>query len=415
MIFKQKENKENSEQIKERKKWLTNSNTFGNKFQKISCLKATNRIAVIDLNWSLVKASDIFALFSSFLPENSRIFDVTILPSEFGMMMMKEEKIKGPNLAYIKKVAYNHLNHYERLKKRWFYAIAVFDSDLTARHVLSSCIGLEFELSETVLDLRFVPDNVKFDKRSARDIANEILPQNSTPIYDTKIHTEFSWDQLNPERRRIFERNPKRKEIETAGINKYFKSDSEEEIDDVLTIRERYRELMHIRPDISKISKIESNQIKKAAIKTDNFVQPRKIMSEKNYKYTYKSVQPYPPDKRQLMNFSVDLMKNVPKSLVEKKDANDTELEDVRFSALFISHDFALDASNLRSHQPLENKNFLRKAIEDQKSRIKTQQTQNKNLISTKVEKENSLVSEMFHWTEVRHAVTKLREKSISI
>jgi hypothetical protein len=54
---------------------------------------------------------------------------------------------------------------YERAKLRWYFAIATFDSPVTANRVYEECDGHEFEESAVCFDLRFVPDSEQFEGR----------------------------------------------------------------------------------------------------------------------------------------------------------------------------------------------------------------------------------------------------------
>ena len=48
--------------------------------------------------------------------------------------------------------------------RRYYYAIATFDSVEAASHVLSELEGTELERSANVFDLSFVPDDMTFDE-----------------------------------------------------------------------------------------------------------------------------------------------------------------------------------------------------------------------------------------------------------
>ena len=59
----------------------------------------TSRLAVVDLDWSRLRAVDIMAVLRSFLPKAGRITRVTVYPSDFGMQRMKEEAVLGPQVC----------------------------------------------------------------------------------------------------------------------------------------------------------------------------------------------------------------------------------------------------------------------------------------------------------------------------
>lgn len=54
---------------------------------------ATSRLAVMNLDWSRVKSTDILVLFNSFLPGSGYIKVVRIYPSEYGMQQMELVRI----------------------------------------------------------------------------------------------------------------------------------------------------------------------------------------------------------------------------------------------------------------------------------------------------------------------------------
>src|SRR5271154_3441559 len=52
----------------------------------------TSRIAVVNLDWDNIRATDLMAVFSSFLPATGRLLKVAIYPSEFGKERMEREE-----------------------------------------------------------------------------------------------------------------------------------------------------------------------------------------------------------------------------------------------------------------------------------------------------------------------------------
>ncbi|KAJ0406353.1 hypothetical protein P43SY_006961 [Pythium insidiosum] len=56
----------------------------------------TKRFAVLNCDWSRIRAVDLFALCQSFAPETGAVKDVTIYPSDYGLQKMKEEEQYGP-------------------------------------------------------------------------------------------------------------------------------------------------------------------------------------------------------------------------------------------------------------------------------------------------------------------------------
>ncbi|KMU85296.1 hypothetical protein CIHG_03080 [Coccidioides immitis H538.4] len=56
----------------------------------------TDRIAVVNLDWDNIRAEDLMAVFSSFLPTGGKILNVAVYPSEFGKERMEREEMEGP-------------------------------------------------------------------------------------------------------------------------------------------------------------------------------------------------------------------------------------------------------------------------------------------------------------------------------
>src|SRR5690606_769842 len=82
----------------------------GGEFQRLQDEQAeveagevTNRIAIVNLDWDHVKSTDLFALFSSFLPaDGGKIEKISVYPSEFGKERMRQEEVEGPPKALFK-------------------------------------------------------------------------------------------------------------------------------------------------------------------------------------------------------------------------------------------------------------------------------------------------------------------------
>lgn len=235
----------------------------------------THRLAVQNLDWSHIDSRDLFVLLSSFTVTNSssaatsgrqsssaplsyhhpeKILRVSIYPSDYGAEQMALEGRRGPsvlasssstaaigkdsggavsananaNKQTKKKKQPMHeaepqdegqaefdpvlLRKYEIQKLRYYYAVVECDSAETAACLYDQCDGLEVEATGNVLDLRFVPDDVRFDRRPPRDVYSfEDFRSSFDPSRYKGLKSfvtdalqasgvELTWDQTDPRR-----------------------------------------------------------------------------------------------------------------------------------------------------------------------------------------------------------------------
>lgn len=167
----------------------------------------TSRIAVQNLDWDHIDAKDLFFLFTSFCKGESIVQKVEIYPSEYGKEMMEKDSLYGPpkeifdnglhqkkaknkmkkkqkklekkvvsNLAQAFEEEDNYefnemaLRKYEIQKMKYYYAVIYCDSIKTAVALYNEIDGLEFELSNLKMDLRFIPDSITQFPYPAKDI-----------------------------------------------------------------------------------------------------------------------------------------------------------------------------------------------------------------------------------------------------
>ncbi|CAI5716706.1 unnamed protein product [Hyaloperonospora brassicae] len=192
--------------------------------EEIPMGEETRRFAVLNCDWTRIRAVDLFALCNSFAPATGAVQNVTIYPSDYGLQKLKEEEQHGPQNLWDHDVN-NQLNEekqendddptdgdneeaiaskdrdgdcgddeeegydsddplgikksvtledesdgfdreklrkYELQKLRYYYAIVTCDSVKTASAIFDQCDQLEYETSSNVLDLRYVPDDTTF-------------------------------------------------------------------------------------------------------------------------------------------------------------------------------------------------------------------------------------------------------------
>lgn len=156
----------------------------------------SRRLALMNYDWTKIKAGDIMITFSSFLPEGGVLKSVKIYPSEFGKKMMEQEERDGPGDIFkpdstveiankpgqklkfvqpeeedksIKPYKFQRqaessewtaaideeqsgldlakLRKYERDRLKYYYAVLEFDRASTADSVFEASNGFELEIT----------------------------------------------------------------------------------------------------------------------------------------------------------------------------------------------------------------------------------------------------------------------------
>lgn len=236
--------------------------------------EVTNRIAVVNLDWDNIRAEDLMACFTSFLPAGGRVLNVTVYPSEFGKERMEKEEIEGPpkdiftstkgaaaeeeeeeeeldseeEEEEIKKSLLKadtgeefnstKLRQYQLERLRYFYAILTFSTKECAKHVYDLVDGAEYLSSANFFDLRFVPDDTDFSDDKPRDTCSRI-PDGYKPnefVTDALQHSKvkLTWDADDKSRKEAQARafRGSRKEIDENDLKAYLGSDSSDSEDD---------------------------------------------------------------------------------------------------------------------------------------------------------------------------------------
>ncbi|GMF07771.1 unnamed protein product [Ambrosiozyma monospora] len=179
----------------------------------------TSTFAAVNMDWDHITSTDLFATFSSFVPKDGKIFQVSIYPSEFGKQRMQQEDLEGPSRDLFKAekkkqkdsddesddddldmetaakklyeeddgVDYNSkaLRKYQLQRLRYYYAIVKCDSVETSKAIYDNCDGTEYESTANIFDLRYVPEDMEFDDEP-RDECSKV-PANYKPSEKLKI------------------------------------------------------------------------------------------------------------------------------------------------------------------------------------------------------------------------------------
>ncbi|XP_073230335.1 ESF1 homolog [Porites lutea] len=211
---------------------------------------STRRLAVCNLDWDRVTATDLFVLFNSFKPRDGVIKSVKIYPSDYGLEQMQKEECLGPVELKDDEGGSENLNEngntegsgfsmeklrqYQLNRLKYYYAVMDCDSPGTAEVLYDECDGTEFELSGNILDLRYIPDDMEFD-HEPHSVATGIPASGtySAPEFSTtalhQTNVKLTWDETDPGRQRATMRKFKKEDLLEMDFNAYLASSSDEE------------------------------------------------------------------------------------------------------------------------------------------------------------------------------------------
>uniref|UniRef100_A0A915CUL1 NUC153 domain-containing protein n=1 Tax=Ditylenchus dipsaci TaxID=166011 RepID=A0A915CUL1_9BILA len=96
---------------------------------------------------------------------------------------------------------------YQLERLRYYYAVCECDSEETAIAIYEGCDGAEYETSGVRFDLRFVPEEMKFDESRLREkVTTEDVnvgkynPKRFESLALSNCNAKLTWDETNPER-----------------------------------------------------------------------------------------------------------------------------------------------------------------------------------------------------------------------
>ena len=271
---KEKEEEEESDTSEEFQEFLDNMNKNMEEAQKeeneekIPMGQETSRIAIQNIDWTNIHALDLYVLLNSFCKGSQKVLKVEIYPSEYGMKEMAKENEQGPdkeifNTEAIVKTGEEkeeeeeeddddeinssnegfdpvELRKYELKKLKYYYAIAYCDSVETANMLYNECDGLEIERTQSFMDMRFVPDELKEFPYKPKEVcdhmpANKEYNQEFRPnsaLQDTKV--KLTWDQGDQKRQDLLYRAFHKEGFNEDDINELLVSSDSEEDSDVI-------------------------------------------------------------------------------------------------------------------------------------------------------------------------------------
>ena len=240
--------------------------------------EVSNRIAVVNLDWDNIRAEDLYAVFSSFVPGGGRIEKLAVYKSEFGKERMEREEMEGPPREIFgrqgqaqesegefekdseddtddseeedEKIKQNllkaddgeefdsgALRQYQLERLRYYYAVITFSDKNTALKVYEATDGTEYLTSANFFDLRFIPDDTEFEDKPRDECTS--IPTGYRPtefVTDALQHSKvkLTWDAEDTSRKETINKafTGSRAEIGENDLRAYLGSDSESESED---------------------------------------------------------------------------------------------------------------------------------------------------------------------------------------
>ncbi|KAL9628045.1 MAG: hypothetical protein Q9164_007411, partial [Protoblastenia rupestris] len=238
------------------------------------------RLAVVNLDWDNIRAVDLMAVFSSFVPGSGRILRISVYPSEFGRERMEREEMEGPpreifgggerrdgevgngglseedhgeedggeeevddediKRSILKEDPGNEFNsaklrRYQLERLRYYYAVITCSSTSTASAIYDAVDGTEYLTTANFFDLRYIPDSTDFAEDKPRDEC-ERIPDGYRPnefVTDALQHSKvrLTWDADDGSRKEAQKRAfaGSRADLDENDLKAYLGSESSED------------------------------------------------------------------------------------------------------------------------------------------------------------------------------------------
>jgi len=167
--------------------------------------------------------------------------------------------MKGPDITPVEteEEEFNEaaLRKYQIERLKYYYAIVTTDDPATADTLYSGLDGVEYQLSSSHLDLRYVPDDMDFSDQSPSSVCTELpnMASYQPPKFITSAlqnsSVKLTWDETEQSRLRLTTRKFDEKELEGVDFSAYLassesESEGEEGEDSEETRMEKYKALL---------------------------------------------------------------------------------------------------------------------------------------------------------------------------
>lgn len=248
---------------------------------------ASNRIAVLSLDWDSIDSSDILRISAPFVDEGA-IVSVRIYTTPFGRRMQQEEESHGPIMpaaraqdpAQIDKLPDSAESHHtgnshcetgggaessipeEEIRKyikntmKCYYAVIELKSKEAAVSLYEAIDGLEIDETLNFIDARFVPDGciIKDTPKEEVDKPSKLrkkIPKN--PLYHTKAELKWEKDTVRGKALRdLF--TEKEVDLDLAEELVDVSDDSEKQE----KYREAFKDILHATPQMKREAQTEN-------------------------------------------------------------------------------------------------------------------------------------------------------------
>jgi len=354
--------------------------------------KASKRLAVVNLDWDQINAEDLMTIFSSLSKRKCGIKKVEIYISNYGKEQIQKDSLYGPQGIWkdttdkeinkkeseeeqseeeqsddgnddpTKKVTskapskvrknqneefdQNALRKYELQKLKYYFAIVHCDSINTAQQIYDDYDGFEYENSALKLDLRFVPDDMKFPD-PPKEVCKEFNPNHElkTQLTNSALQSsnvKLTWEAPNTKRYEFMSKNLSLDKLEELDLKDYIGSESEEED------AEKFRKLLTFESGEGRKGKAKDIEITfKSGLEEDNIEPIPESDSEKEQQRNREKVKKH-KKKKQKAKENVKEQDELALLIPTKRPAEDfkPDSEDPRFASMYRDSRFIIDPSS---------------------------------------------------------------------